>query len=103
MIVKSKVNIKYNGNRYPIGEDFEIEDKHFESIKDIVEVIEKTPDDNKNGLLNDDLSGENTPSNVIDYEELTKAEIVDILKEKGIEFNSRDKKEDLIELLLGSE
>ena len=36
---------------------------------------------------------------VIDYEELTKAEIKEILDEKGIEYSDRDNKATLIELL----
>lgn len=35
----------------------------------------------------------------IDYEELTRAEIKDILDSKGIEYNDRDNKATLIELL----
>lgn len=36
---------------------------------------------------------------VIDYEELTKAEIKEILDEKGIEYSDRDNKATLVELL----
>ena len=39
---------------------------------------------------------------VIDYEEMTKADIGVLLENKGIEFNPRDKKDELINLLLGS-
>ena len=35
----------------------------------------------------------------VDYEEMTKAEIMDLLKEKGIKFSDRDNKSKLIELL----
>ncbi len=36
---------------------------------------------------------------VVDYDEMTKAEIMDLLKEKGIKFSDRDSKSKLIELL----
>lgn len=36
---------------------------------------------------------------VVDYDEMTKAEIMDLLKEKGIKFSDRDNKATLIELL----
>lgn len=36
---------------------------------------------------------------VIDYEELTKAELKEILDERGIEYSDRDNKTTLIELL----
>ena len=36
---------------------------------------------------------------VVDYDEMTKAGIMDILKEKGIEYSDRDNKATLIELL----
>lgn len=35
----------------------------------------------------------------VDYDEMTKAEIMDLLKEKGIKFSDRDNKSKLIELL----
>lgn len=114
MIVKAKVNIKHNGEKYSPGHEFEIEEKHFESIKDIVEIIDNSTEDIKedikedidteeSDLTTDDLSEENTLTNVIDYDALTKPEIVEILEERGIEHNSRDKKENLVELLVGSE
>ena len=36
---------------------------------------------------------------IVDYEEMTKAEIKEILDEKGIEYSDRDNKATLIELL----
>lgn len=42
-------------------------------------------------------------TNVIVYDDITKSQMVDILSQKGIEHNHRDKKEDLYNLLLGSE
>ena len=35
----------------------------------------------------------------VDFDEMTKAEIMDLLKEKGIKFSDRDNKSTLIELL----
>lgn len=35
----------------------------------------------------------------VDYDEMTKAEIMNLLKEKGIKFSDRDSKPKLIELL----
>lgn len=42
-------------------------------------------------------------SNAIVYNELTKAEISELLDDKRIDYNSRDNKEKLVELLLGSD
>ena len=116
MIVKSKIRIKYNGERYNLGDIFEIEEKHFESIKDMVEIVEELPENDEDnsdeeieldqeeiGLPFDDLRQENPIHNAIDYNSLTKPEIVEILRERGIEYNSKDKKEDLVKLLVGSD
>lgn len=46
---------------------------------------------------------ENEVARPIEYEEITKADIIKMLEEKGIEHNPRDKKEDLYNLLLGSD
>ena len=55
--------------------------KHFESIKDIVEIIDNSTEDieedidtEESDLTTDDLSEENTLTNVIDYDALTKPE-----------------------------
>lgn len=42
-------------------------------------------------------------TNVIDYDDMTKAEIGELLSERGIDYNPRDNKTKLIDLLLGSD
>lgn len=50
-----------------------------------------------------DESEDNDAGDVIVYDEITRAEIVDKLEEKGIEHNSKDNKQELYDLLLGSD
>ncbi len=110
MIIRTRVRIKHNGKRYYPGDKFQIEEKDFESINDIVEVIDDSPKDlqeefdtGENDLTVDDLSEDKELNNEIDYDDLTKPEIVEILKERSIEHNPRDKKENLVGLLERSE
>lgn len=42
-------------------------------------------------------------NNIIAYDDITKPDIIVMLTEKGIEHNPGDKKEDLYDLLLGSD
>lgn len=74
---------KYNGQIYKIGDVFECDDTA--RINDLI----------NRGLI----EGEVQPS----YNSLTKKEIVELLEEKGIAYNARAKKEELIELLQGGD
>lgn len=74
---------KYNGQIYKIGDVFESDDTA--RINDLI----------NRGLI----EGEVQPS----YNSLTKKEIVELLEEKGIAYNARAKKEELIELLQGGD
>lgn len=42
-------------------------------------------------------------TNTIAYEGMTRAEMSELLTERGIEYNSRDNRDTLIELLIGSD
>jgi len=74
---------KYNGQIYKVGDDFESDDTA--RINDLI----------NRGLI----EGEVQPS----YNSLTKKEIIVLLEGKGIEYNARAKKEELIELLQGGD
>ena len=56
-----------------------------------------------NGVAEEPTKEVKEDVNVIDYEGMTKAEIGELLTEKGIEYNPRDNKTKLIDLLLGSD
>ena len=78
---------KYNKDKvYRVGEPFFSDEK--ERIQDLLDrkLIE--------GVSNDD-----TPT--FNYESLTKDELMALLEEKGIEFNKRQTKAELIQLLGG--
>lgn len=47
----------------------------------------------------DDISEDKEPTNTIAFDDITKDKIIEILTEKGIKHNPKDKKEDLYELL----
>ncbi len=53
---------------------------------------------NKEGCI-DDISEDKEPTNTIAFDDITKDKIIEILTEKGIKHNPKDKKEDLYELL----
>ena len=57
----------------------------------------------KNNVTEEPTTDLKEVTNVIAYDDITKSQITDILSQKGIEHNPRDKKEDLYNLLLGSE
>lgn len=57
----------------------------------------------KSEVTEEPISEAKEATNVIVYDDITKSQIVDILSQKGIEHNHRDKKEDLYNLLLGSD
>lgn len=54
----------------------------------------------ENKANREDLSEDKAEADVIDISDITKAEIVEILTEKGIEHNPRDKKEVLYRLMI---
>ena len=56
--------------------------------------------DGESDLLNEPTANENNDSSTIDIDDITKAEIVEILTEKGIDHNPRDKKEVLYNLMV---
>ncbi|WP_147402726.1 hypothetical protein [Caldibacillus debilis] len=83
---------KFNPEKiYHVGDPFESDDK--ERIADLIsrKLIEGVPD----GAPSFHAAEHN------EYQLMTKKEIIALLKKKGIEFNSRQPKEELIRLLLG--
>lgn len=101
MLVKSiRGSIKYNGNVYFEGEEFEIEERHLVQMQENVEVISKAKDPEKDvevSIESETLSN----SEKVDYKNLKKAELLEIAKGKGIEIPEKATSADIIELLQG--
>lgn len=57
----------------------------------------------KNDLTEQPTIEDNEDTNIIDIDGITKPEIIEILTQKGIEHNPRDRKEVLYELLIKGE
>ena len=57
----------------------------------------------KNDFTEQPTSEDNRGANTIGIDDITKPEIIEILREKGIEYNPRDKKEVLYELMTKGE
>lgn len=65
-----------------------------------VEEIEKQ---DENDLTEQPTTEDNEDTNIIDIDNITKPEIIEMLTQKGIEHNPRDKKEVLYELMIKGE
>ena len=57
----------------------------------------------ENKLSEQPTKGDVKDVDTIGIDKLTKADIGEILSQRGIEFNPRDKKEDLYDLMIGSD
>ncbi len=57
----------------------------------------------KNDLIEQPTIKDNEGANIIDIDDITKPEIIEILTQKGIEHNPRDRKEILYELMIKGE
>lgn len=57
----------------------------------------------ESGASEQATSNDTSTNHTIAYNDVTKSDIRDLLSEKGIEYNSRDNKVELYDLLLGSE
>ena len=57
----------------------------------------------KNDLIEQPTIKDNEDINIIDIDDITKPEIIEILTQKGIDHNPRDKKEILFDLLVEGE
>lgn len=57
----------------------------------------------KNEVTEEPTRNDNKASNILAYDDITKATITQLLTDKGIECNPRDTKQKLYDLLLGSE
>lgn len=80
------------GKVYQKGDEFESNDE--ERIKDLLDrkLIKRVDNDTSSAT---DVADSNA------YNLMTKNEIMELLKQKGIEFNSRQTKDELIQLLGG--
>lgn len=63
----------------------------------------KTKEPEENKLSEQPTKGDVKNVDTIGIDKLTKADIGEILSQRGIEFNPRDKKEDLYDLMIGSD
>lgn len=57
----------------------------------------------ENDLTEQPTNEDNKDTNTIDIDDITKPEIIEMLTQKGIDHNSRDRKEILYELLIKGE
>jgi len=65
--------------------------------------IEETEKQDENDLTEQPTSEDDESTNIIGIDDITKPEIIEILREKGIEHNPKDKKEVLYELMIKGE
>lgn len=107
MKVKILKNIKYNNSLYRKGEVIYIEDDDIKEFtdKNIVDIeqLEEIEEVEEDGISKQPLSKDNKDINTIAYDDLKKPDIVDILAEKGIDHNPRDKKDVLYKLMIEGE
>lgn len=93
-------NIRYKQQSYSIGEEVAIENSDLEEFM-AAEVVGKViySGEEENEVAEDDIKANGDIVNANAYEDMTKAEISEILTLNGIEHNLKDKKEELINLL----
>lgn len=96
--------------KYPNGKPYAIGDIYIDLAKQDKRIRELESNNNNIGKPLIKLEGEEQPikadkqvDNVIAYNDITKAEIGQLLEDKGIEYNARDTKRELYNLLLGSD
>ena len=65
--------------------------------------IEEIEKQDENDLTEQPTTEDNEGANIIDIDDITKPEIIEILTQKGIEHNPRDKKEILYDLMIEGE
>lgn len=107
MKIKILKNIKYNNSLYKKGEVIDIEENDIKEFTDKniidIEQLEDIEEAKEDGIPKQHLSEDNKDINTIAYDDLTKSYIVDILAEKGIDHNPRDKKDVLYKLMIEGE
>ena len=104
MKVRVLKSLTYDGNAYNENEEIEILDMYVDNLitRKLVEKIkgEKTNDDTSNNQnINDDSNSNSNDDVKIDLTKLKVEELKKIAEEKAIEFDSKIKKEELIELI----
>lgn len=99
MKVVIKKNIRYKKKSYKAGQTVKIEREDIENIRES-DVIERECDSPQELESVEEVGASKS---IDDYEEMTKAEISDLLDDLGINYNVKDRKDELIKLLLGSE
>ncbi|MDQ0412719.1 hypothetical protein [Mesobacillus stamsii] len=87
MIVKVKgINVRYNGKSYVKGEELSIQDEHMrEDLFDFVAEEPKNP--------------ENTGDGELEYDKITREQIIDILEKDEVDFKKSADKKELFEVL----
>ncbi len=65
--------------------------------------IEEIEKQDKNDLTEQPTNEDNEDTNIIDIDDIKKDKIIEILTQKGIEHNPRDRKEILYELMIKGE
>lgn len=88
--VTADLSISYEGNYFKKGDEFDIQDSHYEGIKDFVEVVEKNPPE---GQETSDQEASEAP------EDMTMAQLKQALEKMGKEYPKNARKDDLIALL----
>lgn len=90
------------------GEEFEVSEQRYKEILEVgefVKPLEEIPIDKEELDSKEDeetlVEDSDNEESKVDYKKMKVSELKDLLKEKNIEFNSSDNKEDLIKLLEG--
>ena len=104
MKVRVLKSLIYDGNAYNENEEIEILDMYVDNLitRKLVEKIkeEKTNDDTSNNQnINDDSNSNSNDDEKMKLAKLKMDELKKIAEEKAIEFDSKIKKEELIELI----
>lgn len=86
MIVKVKdLNVRYNGQPYTKGEELTIKDEHMRD--DLFDFVADSP------------VGEDPDGSELEYDKITREQIIDRLEKDGVDFKKSADKKDLFEVL----
>lgn len=106
-------NIKYNGQPCKIGDIILIDKAELSEfirkkiidgdILKTMQELDKAEEVEESDTTEQRITNYDNGTSIIGIDDITKAEISDILTIRGIEHNNRDRKELLYELALGSE
>lgn len=96
-------DLRDRNEEYPNGKVYAIGDIYLDMEKQDQRIRELAGDENNAGRPLIELEAAEKNIRTLDYDDITKADIIKELKEDGVEHNSRDTKEELYKLLLGSD